>query len=154
MTSSLSTAPDLQSSDYILVGVATCFVKQDGQVEQVTVIEPIPSSTLGPLLDGSPTSYQTLYGTTLGEVWANDRPQRLADFPQDAEFCHDFGVRAIAAARTYQRDRNLQGQSLVPPGSIYDKLNYSLERKRVLNSQHLVRTEDNVKQHEYTHQVL
>jgi hypothetical protein len=32
--------------------------------------------------------------------------------------------------------------------------NYSLDRKRVLNASKVVRTEDNVKQHSHTHQVL
>jgi UDP-galactopyranose mutase len=34
------------------------------------------------------------------------------------------------------------------------EFNHSTERKRLLNAVHVVRKEDNVKQHEYTHKVL
>jgi hypothetical protein len=44
--------------------------------------------------------------------------------------------------------------SLVPVGTRRDDFNYSLERKRVLNAENVVSTEDNVKQHKYTHEVL
>ena len=75
-----------------------------------------------------------------------------ADFPEGAQFGNDFVERAIAAARTYHKKP--EATQHIPVGSRYDKLNYSLERKRILNSNRVVKTEDNVKQHEYTHKVL
>jgi hypothetical protein len=39
-------------------------------------------------------------------------------------------------------------------GTVRNDFTYSLERKRVLNSERIIRTEDNVKQHEHTHKVL
>lgn len=145
-------AQDLAPDNYLLLGVATCFVKEDGEVREVTVIEPVPSSTSETLLAGVPTSYKTIYATTLGNVIAGDQPQRLADFPAEAQFCHDFAFRASSAARTFLR--NPAYTDRVAVGSCYDKLNYSTERKRVLNAKHVVSAEDNVKQHSHTHKVL
>lgn len=145
-------ASDLSPDDYLFVGVATCFVKDDGEVREVSVIEPIPSSTSETLMAGVPTSYRTIRATTLGELIQDDQPQRPAGFPTEAQFCHDFVFRASAAARTFLR--NPQYRDRVAVGSDYSQLNYSTERKRVLNADHVVSTEDNVKQHSHTHQVL
>ncbi|WP_017719038.1 hypothetical protein [Kamptonema formosum] len=145
-------APDLSADDYLAVGLATCFIKEDGEVHQVKVVEPIPSAALEAIVKGIPTSYQMVCGTTLGAVLAGDTPQLPADFPAEAQFCDEFSFRALSAARTYKS--RPQAQSHVPLGSKRDDFNYSLERKRVLNSQRIVRVEDNVKQHEYTHKVL
>ena len=145
-------ATDLAPDNYLFVGVATCFVKEDGEVREVTVIEPVPSSTSETLLAGVPTSYKTIYATTLGTVMTGGEPQRLAGLPADAQFCHDFAFRASSAARTFLR--NPAYTERVAVGNSYDKLNYSTERKRVLNAKHVVSAEDNVKQHSHTHQVL
>ena len=85
-------------------------------------------------------------------VLASDTPQLPAAFPETAQFCDEFTDRAIAAARTYKV--RPVAQAHIPVGSSRSDFAYSVERKRVLNSQRLVRTEDNVKQHEYTHKVL
>jgi hypothetical protein len=61
-------------------------------------------------------------------------------------------ARAIAAARTYQSRK--EAQSHIPVGTSRNDFNYSTERKRVLNQTRVVRKEDDVKQHEYTHKVL
>lgn len=145
-------APDLTAEDYVLVGVATCFVKQDGEVEEVTVLEPIPSAGLAALLGGIPTSYKVAYGIRLGAVLVDETPQALPEFPEDSIFCEDFVERAFAAARTYRR--NVEATQHIPLGSTYHEFNYSTQRKRVLNAEKIVRKEDNVKQHEYTHKVL
>ncbi|MBW4470716.1 MAG: hypothetical protein KME45_09960 [Stenomitos rutilans HA7619-LM2] len=145
-------APDLAAEDYIVLGLATCFAKDEGEVHEVAVVEPIPSAALEAIVKGIPTSYQTAIATTLGAVFTGDTPQLPTEFPTSAQFCDEFVDRAIAAARTYKVRPVAQGH--IPLGSSRSDFAYSVERKRVLNSQRLVRTEDNVKQHEYTHKVL
>lgn len=149
---SLAAAPDLDTDSYVVIGVAVCYLKDEAGVHEVTILEPIPAAALGSLLGGVATSYKQAFGTCLGAVLAGDLPQRLASFPSDAQFCSDFSERAIAAARTYKRDT--QAASSIPVGMSYVEFNHSTERKRLLNAVHVVRTEDNVKQHEYTHKVL
>lgn len=145
-------ASDLSTDDYVVVGLATCFIKEDGEVHEVKVAEPIPSAALEAIVKGIPTSYQIALATVLGTVLVHDTPQMPTEFPVEAQFCDDFAFRAIAAARTY-KSRPV-AQSHIPIGTLRDDFNFSTERKRVLNSQRIIKTEDNVKQHAYTHQVL
>ena len=144
--------PDVSADDYTVVGLATCFIKEDGEVHQVKVVEPIPSAALEALMKGIPTSYEFASATTLGVVLVGEEPRLPADFPPEAQFCDDFAFRAIAATRTYKS--RSEAQSLIPQGTTKRDFNYSTERKRVLNSDRIIKTEDNVKQHAYTHQVL
>ncbi len=148
----LPNASDLTVDDYLLVGLAACFIKEDGEVFQVKVAEPIPSAALEAIVKGIPTSYELATATTIGAVLAGDAPQMPANFPAEAQFCDEFVNRAIAAARTY-KSRHVATQH-VPLGTTKTDFNYSIDRKRVLNSDRIVKTEDNVKQHAYTHQVL
>jgi hypothetical protein len=148
----IAAAPDLSADDYVVLGLATCFVKEEGEVHEVQVIEPIPSAALEAIVKGIPTSYQRATATTVGAVLPHNAPQPLADFPADAHFCDEFEFRVIAAARTYKA--RPVAQTLIPAGTTKADFNYSIDRKRVLNSQRIVRAEDNVKQHEYTHKVL
>jgi hypothetical protein len=145
-------APDLSAEDYLVLGLATCFLKEESDIHEVEIIEPIPSAAIEAILKGIPTSYQMAYGTTLGAVLDADEPKPPAGFPADAQFCDDFTDRAIAAARTYKAKP--VSQKLIPLNTTYTELNHSTERKRVLNSERIVKTEDNVKQHSHTHQVL
>ncbi|NEQ29477.1 MAG: hypothetical protein F6K04_00475 [Leptolyngbya sp. SIO4C5] len=147
-----SNATDLTPADYLVVGLATCYTKEDGEVSEVTVVEPVPSAYLEAVLKGVPTSYRSLHGTTLGEVVVGDRPQMIAAAGAEVQFCSDFASRAFAAARTYQSRPS--AQALVPVGTDLTEINYSTEKKRILNAQNIVSPEDNVKQHEYTHKVL
>lgn len=147
----LPNASDLAASDYLVLGLATCFVKQDGEVYELKIVEPIPSASLETLLKGIPTSYQMAIATTLDAVWQGE-PKLPAEFPVEAQFCDDFVDRLIAATRTYKA--RPVAQSHIPLGTIKNDFNYSVDRKRVLNTQRTIRTEDNVKQHEYTHKVL
>jgi hypothetical protein len=149
---SLDQAPDVSTDSYLVVGLATCFLKQEGEVHEVQVIEPIPSAALEAILKGIPTSYSLACGTTLGKLLIDASLQHPAEFPAEAQFCDDFAERAIAAARTYQSRQ--EAQSHIPLGTTRNDFNYSTERKRVLNQTRLVRREDDVKQHEYTHKVL
>lgn len=149
---SLNHVPDVSVDSYLVVGLATCFLKQDGEVHEVKVIEPIPSAALEAILKGIPTSYSLACGTTLGELIGGETPQKPAEFPAEAQFCDDFAERAIAAARSYNSRQ--QAQSHIPLGTTHTDFNYSTERKRVLNQTRVVRKEDDIKQHEYTHKVL
>lgn len=149
---SLNQAPDLSTDSYLVVGVATCFIKEDGEVHEVQVIEPIPSAALEAILKGIPTSYALACSTTLGELLVGEILQKPSEFPSEAQFCDDFAERAIAAARSYQS--RLEAQSHIPLGTTRNDFKFSTERKRVLNQTRVVRKEDDVKQHEYTHKVL
>ena len=152
VTATYPQAPDLSAEDYIVLGLATCFLKEDGKLHEVQIIEPIPSAALEALTKGVPTSYQMAYATHLGAVVNGETLQKPADFPEAAQWCDEFANRVISAARTYKA--HPQAQEHIPVGSPRQDFNYSVERKRVLNSQRIVRTEDNVKQHKYTHEVL
>lgn len=143
---------DLSSEDYLVLGLATCFIKDEDGVHEVQVIEPIPSAALEAIVKGIPTSYQQAIATTLGAAMNGETPQLPADFPANAQFCDEFADRATAAARTYKA--RPVAQSHIPAGTLRNDFNFSIDRKRVLNSQRIIRTEDNVKQHEYTHKVL
>jgi hypothetical protein len=148
---------DLQLSgivadDYVVLGLAICFVKEEGEIEQVKVIEPIPSAALEAILKGIATSYEKAIATTFGAVLADGSVYIPAEFPAEAQFCDDFAFRLVAATRTYKA--RPVAQTHIPVGTTKSDFNFSIERKRVLNSQRTVRTEDNVKQHEYTHKVL
>ncbi|NES95050.1 MAG: hypothetical protein F6K32_07410 [Desertifilum sp. SIO1I2] len=145
-------ASDVSADDYLVVGLATCFLREEGEVREVQVIEPIPSAALEALFKGIPTSYSMACGTTLGSVVAGESIYKPQEFPETAQFCEDFVQRAIAAVRTYQSRPS--AQELIPQGTIKQDFNFSTERKRVLNALNVVQTEDNVKQHEYTHKVL
>ena len=145
-------AADVSPDDYLVIGLATCFLKEEGQVHEVQILEPIPSAALEAIVKGIPTSYQLACGTNLGAVLVGDTPQRPAEFPESAQFSDEFVQRAIAAARTYKRRE--VAQALIPQGTTRNDFNYSTERKRVLNATRVVKKEDNVKQHSHTHKVL
>jgi hypothetical protein len=151
-TADLEMSADLVADDYVVLGLATCFIKEEGEIYQVQVIEPIPSAALEAILKGIATSYGTAIATTFGSVLINGMAHIPAEFPADAQFCDDFAFRLVAATRTYKA-RPL-AQTHIPVGTAKSDFNFSIERKRVLNIQRTVRTEDNVKQHEYTHKVL
>ncbi|MEB3356415.1 MAG: hypothetical protein VKK04_06790 [Synechococcales bacterium] len=149
---SLATAPDLSADDYLVVGLAHCFLKEDGEIHEVQVMEPIPSATLETLLQGTATSYNLAYATTIGAILGDRGVQIPPEFPATTQVCDQFEERAIAAARTYRSKPSVQ--TALPQGTLHRDFNFSLERKRILNSERIVKTEDNVRQHEYTHKTL
>jgi len=151
-TDILTNAPDVTMDTYVVLGLAHCFIKEEGEVHPVTVLEPIPSAALEAILSGIATSYEVAYAARLGDVINGDQLVRPGVFSGESQFCDDFVERAIAAARTYQS--RPQAQDHIPLHSTYTDFNLSLERKRVLNSERIVKSEDNIKQHTYTHQVL
>lgn len=145
-------APDIAADDYCVFGLATCFLKEDGEFYQVQIVEPMPSAALEAILKGVPTSYQLACAKPVGEVIKSDTPRIPAEFPPQAQWCDDFAQRVIAATRTYKS--RPEAKVHIPLGGVRHDFNYSLERKRVLNAVNVVRTEDNVKQHSHTHKVL
>lgn len=152
MSSLLAHSPDISPEDYCVFGLATCFVREDGEIHQVEVVEPIPSAALEAILKGIPTSYRLACAKSLGSVLGSDAPTMPSEFPASANFCDNFAERAIAATRTY--NSRSEAKTHIPLNHIREDFNYSLEKKRVLNASNIVRTEDNVKQHEYTHKIL
>ena len=151
-TTSYPNAPDISPDNYVVIGLATCFIKAEGELHPVNLVEPIPSAALEAIVKGIPTSYQIALATTVEHVLDGNTPQLPAGFPEDAQFCDDFAQRVIATGRTY-KSRPV-AQSHIDLGQIRDNFNTSTERKRILNSERIVKTEDNVKQHAYTHKVL
>lgn len=143
---------DIAMDDYVVLGLATCFVKEEGEVHAVQVIEPIPSAALEAILKGIATSYAQAIGTTFGAVLVGENAHIPSNFPNDAQFCDDFAFRLVAATRTYKA--RPVAQTHIPIGTVKSDFNFSTERKRVLNVQRIVKTEDNVKQHDHTHKVL
>ncbi|MGF1672225.1 MAG: hypothetical protein ACFCUV_00880, partial [Rivularia sp. (in: cyanobacteria)] len=141
-TISYSNAPDLAPDDYIVIGLATCFIKEEGEVHEVEVIEPIPSASLESLFKGIPTSYKSAVATTLGSVLDGEIARKPAQLDNSAQIVNDFTERAFAAARTYKRKES--AQSLIPLGKTYSDFQYSVEKKRVLNAQRVVNKDDNV----------
>ena len=147
-------AADLSSEDYCVLGLATCFVRDEGEIEQLTILEPIPSAALEALVKGIPTSYQIACSKTLGEIFQDDTvkiPEDLAT-TEKINLCDRFAERVAAATRTYKS--RPEAKEHLPLGTVKQDFNYSLDRKRVLNNSRAVSTEDNVKQHSHTHKVL
>ena len=153
-TTLFSQASDLSQEDYCVLGLATCFVREDGEIEQLKVLEPIPSAALEAILKGIPTSYELACAKTLGEIFSSDTvnipPELNAD--QEIRLCDRFAERVAAATRTYKS--RPEAKEHIPLGTVKQDFNYSLERKRVLNATNVVSNEDNVKQHSHTHKVL
>jgi hypothetical protein len=143
---------EVDSDAYVVVGVATCFVKEEGKLQSLKIMEPIPSATLETLCQGIPTSYEIAIATTVDAVLRNGQPVIPAEFPQEIELGADFADRLWATARSYRAKP--QAQALIAAGQLKTDFNYSTERKRLLRANRVVRAEDNVKQHAYTHQVL
>jgi hypothetical protein len=148
----LANAPDLVAQDYCVFGLATCFLRDEGEFKQIQVIEPIPSAALEAILKGIPTSYQLACAKSLGEIVQGDTLQVPDEFPAEAQFCENFAERAIAAGRTYKK--RPEAMVHIPLGTVRQDFNYSLERKRILNAVNVVRSDDNVKQHTHTHTVF
>ncbi len=148
----LKQASDLSQDDYCILGLATCFVREDGEVNQVKIVEPIPSAALEAIIKGIPTSYELAKSMTLGEIFTADTVKIPTEFTSEASLCDRFDERVAAATRTYKS--RPEATKHIPLGTTKRDFNYSVARKRVLNAANVVRTEDNVKQHDHTHKVL
>ncbi len=143
---------EVPSDAYVVMGLATCFIKEDGKLQPIKVAEPIPSAAIEALCKGIPTSYEMAVATTFGTMWKDGKPQVHEAFPADVQWCEDFEERLLAATRSFRSYP--VAQSLIALGQTKTDFNFSTEQKRLLNVERMVSTEDNVKQHAYTHQVL
>jgi hypothetical protein len=141
-------APDIAAEDYCVFGLATCFLKCDGEYQQVQVVEPIPSAALEAILHGIPTSYQLVCAKSIGAILSSDPPQVPREFPEQAQWCENYLERMVAAVRTYKS--RPEAKAHIAIDTVRNDLNFSLERKRILNAVNVVSTEDNVKQHTHT----
>ncbi len=152
MTNQFSEA-GIAKEDYCLFGLATCFVREEGETKEIEVIEPIPSAALEALVKGIPTSYRLAVASTVGDVVReNQKLQKPGDFPPSSQFTDNFVEKTFAATRTYKNKPS--AKEFVAIGQSKKDLNYSVERKRVLNSINKVNDNDNVKQHSHTHKTL
>jgi hypothetical protein len=147
----LENLSDLTTEDYVVVGVATCFRRQESELETLKVLEPVPSAYLETLLQGIPTAYDRVIAVTIGDLLESAKRSALIG-DEDVRLCENFRDRVAAAARTYQN--RPAAQALIPVGTTRTDLNFSTEKKRVLNFENVVKAEDNVRQHEYTHKTL
>ncbi|MBO9998299.1 MAG: hypothetical protein J7641_04700 [Cyanobacteria bacterium SID2] len=148
----LANAPDVTPEDYVVLGLAVCFIREDDEIVPLQVVEPIPSSALEALLKGIPTSYKSAYALTVGDLFEDDTLQIPEVFPSECQFGHDFVERLIASVRTYQK--RPEACKHIAIGATFEGFNHNLDRKRLLNIERVITTEDNVKQHRYTHEVL
>ncbi|PSN18327.1 hypothetical protein C7271_13075 [filamentous cyanobacterium CCP5] len=154
--SSVINAPDLDADSYVIIGLATCYLRDEDEIKETTVVEPVPSAYLEAVLKGVPTSYRSLHATTIGALLTGEGDDESVTLPPssppEACLCSSFTERLMAAARTYRA--RPEAQVHVAPGTSRTDINYSTEKKRILNMETVVSPEDNVKQHEYTHKVL
>jgi len=151
-TAVLPHTPDLVANDYLVLGLATCFLRGDDGIEAITVVEPVPSAYLEAVFKGIPTSYKSLHALELGSVIKDGTPELPSFVEPDTQIGTNFVERCVAAARTYKHRE--VAKELIPLGTSRSDINYSTEKKRILNIEHIVTADDNVKQHEYTHKVL
>lgn len=142
---------ELTAEDYLVVGVSACYQLEDSDLQPVKVLEPIPSAYLESLFQGVPTSYERILGTTVGTALSQEIPADILG-SEDVRICRNFGDRVTAAARTYKA--RPEATALVAVGTTRTDINFSTEKKRVLNQQNIVTKEDNIRQHKYTHQTL
>lgn len=146
------TESGISQEDYCVFGLATCFIRDEGEIKEIKIIEPIPSAALEALFKAIPTSYILVTAKTISEIIVEDSLQKPSEFPDDSQFCDDFVDRTFAATRTYKSKPS--AQEFIKLGTSKSDFNYSLERKRVLNNVHKVSDDDNVKQHSHTHKIL
>ena len=76
----------ISQEDYCVFGLATCFIREEGEIKEIKVIEPIPSAALEALFREIPTSYQLVVATTIGKIIVENTLQKPQDFPLDSQF--------------------------------------------------------------------
>ena len=159
MTASIATN-DVQGLEYVVLGIATCFQRNDeGRLQEVAIAEPVPAAELDCLYNAArPSSYTKLYATTFAEIVREDAPQLPTDVVPTGVFPgQDFVERARAATRSYRAKPNFKhiplGNTITTSSEPF-ALNYSPEPKRILNVSYEPSEADNVKQHTHTHTKL
>jgi phosphatidylinositol glycan class S len=139
--------PEFFDDDYIVVGLAHCFVKDDNsKLQDVFVIEGIPAGAVECMDNGGVTCYKHTYGTTLGEILKQDVSLLPKEF-QGGVFADDFDFRTKCCARTWKRSHAQEHLlNMVPVGTVRSDFNFKIEDKRILNQENEVKDEDNIKQ--------
>lgn len=95
--------PEWSDDDYLALGLAHCFVKDDNsKLQDEFVIEPIPAGALECMENGGVTSYKFVTAVGLGTALKQDGSALPTEF-QAARFCEDFEYRAKCSARTWKR---------------------------------------------------
>ncbi|GJQ11342.1 hypothetical protein GpartN1_g3133.t1 [Galdieria partita] len=134
----------VRPDEYTVLGLACCFQRDsNGKLQELIVIEPVPTSTLETILQGVPTSYKRLVATAYGRALniASLPPSFVRD--ERVSFCENYSERLQAATRTYRARLDAKKFQL---GEVYTKTNFSTSPKRVLNEKFEPSFEDNVKQ--------
>eukprot|EP00897_Mesotaenium_endlicherianum_P001193 jgi/Mesen1/11074/ME000099S10508 len=139
--------PEWLDDDYICLGLAHCFVKDDnGKLKDVFVIEPIPAGALECMDNGGVTCFKHVTATNLGVALKMDSSLLPAEFA-DGKFADDFDYRTKCASRTWKRQHPQENlMNLAPKEGVRSDWNFSLEDKRVLNMVYEVSDSDNIKQ--------
>lgn len=155
-----TSASEVGALEYVVLGVATCFQRDDeGRLQEVKVAEPVPAAELDCLAQGiRSTSYTLLYATTYGEIVRDDRPYLPSDvIPAEVLPAQNFVRRVQAATRTYRAKPEFRHlplhESCTTDHGVFT-LNHSPDPRRIINGVDQVTDADNVKQHAYTHQAL
>eukprot|EP00898_Chlorokybus_atmophyticus_P000052 jgi/Chlat1/1047/Chrsp110S01557 len=143
----VSYAEDLADDDYLVVGKAHCFVKQDGgKLVDCYVVEPIPAGALECMDNGGVTCYEVVTAVKFGDIIKQDI-KVLPEVYADATFCEDFEFRTVCTARTWKRAHAEEViKKFVPLGTSRSDFNLRLDDKRVLNMENVVTDDDNIKQ--------
>lgn len=152
MTTNTFAEAKITPDDYCVIGLATCFLREEGEIKEIKVIEPIPSAYLEAMVKGVETSYQLAIAVKLGQILGEGSLKKPREFPVESQFCDNFVDRMYSASRTYQSKPS--AQNYINLGTVKQDFNYSTVRKRVLNNINTVSDDDNVKQHPHTHQKL
>ena len=133
---------NMSSNSFVVLGLASCFIREENKLLPVEVIEPIPSATLLTLLEGIPTSYSLLIPSSLEEAQTAFEKGHLSAFPGSARFGENFIERLNAAIRTYQTNPQAAERLDAPLN-----LNNPAPQNRILNLSRSISDADNVKQH-------
>eukprot|EP00245_Coleochaete_scutata_P006385 TRINITY_DN20812_c0_g1_i1.p1 TRINITY_DN20812_c0_g1~~TRINITY_DN20812_c0_g1_i1.p1 ORF type:complete len:289 (+),score=56.63 TRINITY_DN20812_c0_g1_i1:110-868(+) len=139
--------PEWSDSDYIAVGLAHCFVKdENAKLQDHFVIEAIPAGGLECMENGGVTCFKFVTGTTLGKVLKQDASVLPEEF-RAARFSDEFDFRAKCASRTWKRQHPQENlMHLAPEGKVRSDFNFNLDDKRILNVENEVNDSDNIKQ--------
>nr|PNR29391.1 hypothetical protein PHYPA_028084 [Physcomitrium patens] len=139
--------PDWSDDDYIVLGLAHCFRKdENGKLKDVFVVEPVTAGTLECMENGGVTCYKCVTATNLG-VALQEKVELLPAEMQGGVFGDEFDFRAKCASRTWKRDHPQNNLlHIVPRDGVKSDYNFSIEDKRVLNAEVVVNDSDNIKQ--------
>ena len=108
MTTNTIPQAGITPDDYCVLGLATCFIREEGEIKEIKVIEPIPSAYLEAMMKGVETSYQSAIALKVGEILVKDSLIKPTEFPAESQFCDEFVDRMFAASRTYQSKPSAQ----------------------------------------------